>query len=719
VDYRISRGLKARVILINEIYNEYSSGAQDMVAVRDFIKSIYDKGTGPNDLLKNVLLFGDASYDYKNRLPGNTNYVITYESYDSRNYVNSYCSNDYFAFLDNPEGTWNTSIPHKMDVNVGRIPVGSLEEANAMVNKIKHYESITTFGDWRNKIVYAADDSDLSWDPIHLEDAETIYKVTDEDHLEYNNVKIYLDAYEQKSIGNAHRYPDATADFTKHMNQGALIMNYTGHGGEQGLAEERLLDIPTILSWKNINNMPLFVTATCEFSRYDDPSRVSAGELCILNPNGGMIALLTTVRVVTVYSNQALTKVIWKDNILDDLTSTPTLGDLFTKSKNAGQSYEHRNFTLLGDPALTLNYPKNEVITDSINGVKVTEFKDSLGALDLVTISGHIENRNGDYLSQYNGTLFPIVFDKEVTQKNLQNDPNAIPQEFQVRNEILFKGTVEIKDGYFSYSFYLPKDINYSFGQSKISYYAQNETEDAHGYYNGLTIGGSNPEAEEDTTPPEVNVWIDDYSFKLGGITNNSPLLIAKVFDEHGINTSTSGIGREIVGILDKGTEKEQTFILNEYYKAFLNSYKEGEVRFPMTNISTGKHTMHVRYWDTYNNSSMGYTEFVVENEDRLIVENVFSYPNPFEGFTIFNFDHNQAGEDLDVEIVIFNLYGKKVFHVNKEVLKSNSIVNTENWDELKGLSTYLSPGMHFYQIIVKTKDGKNAKKFGKIICLN
>ena len=719
VDYRVSKGLKARAILIDEIYNEYSSGAQDMVAVRDFIKSIYDKGTGPNDLLKDVLLFGDASYDFKNRIPGNTNYVITYESYESDNYLTSYCSNDYFAFLDDTEGLWESSTSHKMDINIGRIPVSNSEEATAMVHKIKHYESTKTFGDWRNRLVYSADDSDLSWDSIHLDDAEDLYEIADNDYKVYNNYKVYLDAYEQKSIGNANRYPDATADFNKYMNQGSLLINYTGHGGEQGLAEERLLDVPTVSAWENIDNMPLFITATCEFSRYDDPSRVSAGELCILNPEGGMIGLLTTVRVVQAGPNKILNNLIWDNNLLEDSLITPTLGDIFTKCKNLGGLYGHRNFTLLGDPALTLNYPKHEVITASINGVQASSFNDSLGALDLVTITGHIENKNGSYLSQFNGTCFPIVFDKEVTQKNRQNDPNAIPQEFKVRNEILFKGTVEVVNGFFKYSFYLPKDINYSFGQSKISYYANNESEDAHGYYNGLTIGGSNPNAEEDTTPPEVQVWMDDYSFKSGGITNNTPLLIAKVFDEHGINTSTSGIGREIVGILDKGTENEQTFILNDYYKAFLNSYKEGEVRFPMKDISTGKHTMHVRYWDTYNNSSIGYTEFIVKEEDELVVENVFNYPNPFYDFTIFNFDHNQAGKDLSVEITIYDTYGKQSYAMSREVLKANSVVNTENWEELKALSNHLSPGMHFYQLVVKTKDGKTAKKYGKIICLN
>lgn len=719
VAYRENQGVRGKVVLISQIYNEYSSGAQDMIAVRDFIKSVYDKGTGPNDLLENVLLFGDASYDFKDRISGNTNYVITYESYESNNYIGSYCSNDYFAFLDPSEGNWESSTTHKMDVNIGRIPVDNLDEAKAMVNKIKVYESTNALGAWRNKLVYAADDSDLSWDPIHLEDAENIYKIAHEDHKEYNNYKVYLDAYEQKSIGNANRYPEATADFTKHMNQGALAINYTGHGGEQGLAEERLLDIPTVNSWTNINNMPLFITATCEFSRYDDPGRVSAGELCLLNPNGGMIGLLTTVRVVTVSPNQVLNRLIWEDNLLNDLTQAPTLGDVFTKCKNLGNDYGHRNFTLLGDPALRLNYPKHEVVTDSINGFKVTEFNDSLGALDLVTISGHIESKTGAYLSQFNGTLYPIVFDKEITQKNLQNDDNAIPQEFKVQNEILFKGKVQVKDGYFSFSFILPKDINYNFGESKISYYADNGDEDAHGYYNGLIIGGSNPDAPIDTIPPKVEIWMDDYSFKIGGITDNSPLLIAKVFDESGINTSTSGIGREIIGIIDKGTENEKTYILNDYYESFLNSYKEGEVRFDLSNLSNGKHTMHVKYWDTYNNSAEGYTEFVVSNEEALKVENVYNYPNPFKGTTTFSFDHNQAGEDLKVELCIYDNFGKKMFTVSKEIKEAPTVVQSSDWEELKYISNYLSPGLYFYELNISVEGLGSTKKNGKIICIN
>jgi hypothetical protein len=718
VDYRATKGMSGMVATTTDIFNEYSSGTQDVVAMRDFIRSVYVKASGPQNELKHVLLFGDGSYDYKDKLPGNNNFVPTYESVESFNPTTSYCSNDFFGFMDSTEGEWING--HIMDIGLGRIPVNSLSEAQDMVDKILHYESNKTLGDWRNRLVYAADDSDLSWDKIHLEDAEDIFDIADQDHKVYNNRKIYMDAYVQQSLGGSSRYPEATLDFNKFMEQGALVFNYTGHGGEQGLAQESLIDVPTVNSWENMDNMPLFITATCEFSRYDDPSRFSAGELSILNENGGMIALMTTVRVVYATPNKYLNQRIWIENLLKDSSEIPTIGDIFKKCKNGNvSSYNDRNFTLLGDPAMKLAYPNHNVKTDSINGTHILSFTDTIQALQKVTITGHLENKSGTILSNFSGVVFPTVFDKPKIQRTLMNDANSVLQEFEVQQDIIYKGKAQVVNGLFSFSFIVPKDINYQYGFGKISYYAEDGTTDGHGFDNSVIIGGSNPNAAVDTEGPEIELWMDDYSFINGGTTGQSPLLIARVKDASGINTAGSGIGREITAVLDDETENEELYILNDYYESDLNSYQEGEVRFRLEDLNAGEHNIKVKFWDTYNNSSEESLEFIVSDDAKLALRHVLNYPNPFTTNTTFHFDHNKSGQDLDVVLQILTISGKVVKTFHEKVLTSEAHFDDLSWDGKDEYGDTIGRGVYMYKITVKSEDGNKDYKYEKLVILN
>jgi hypothetical protein len=717
VDYRASKGLTGRAVTTKEIFNEYSSGSQDVVAMRDFIKSIYDKD---NNTLKYVLMFGDGSYDYKDIIHGNNNYVPTYESKESYAPVDSYCSNDYFGFLDENEGRWWGNVKHYMDVCVGRIPVNSLSQGLAMVKKIQHYESNKTLGDWRNRVVYAADDGDLKWDSIHIDDAEDLFHISATDHTEYNSRKIYLDAFKQESLGGSSRYPDATSEFNKFMDKGSLVMNYTGHGGEQGLAQESLIDVPTINKWNNLDNMPLFITATCEFSRYDDPERLSAGEHSLLNEEGGMIGLMTTVRLVRPGPNKYLNLRIWKDNLFDDFEETPTIGEIFLHGKNLNViSYNDRNFTLLGDPALKLNYPLHNVKTDSINGSHILLYSDTIRALQNVTISGHLESKSGTILNNFNGVVYPTVFDKPTTERTLLNDANSVLQEFEVQQDILYRGKTQVVNGFFTFTFVVPKDINYQVGLGKISYYAENGEEDGHGFENSILIGGSNGSSVVDTEGPQIELWMDDYSFVSGGVTSESPLLIARVSDVSGINTAGSGIGREITAVLDKETEGEKTFILNDYYESDLNSFQEGEVRYRLSDLPTGQHNIKVKFWDSYNNSSEAELDFIVADDAKLALTHVLNYPNPFITNTTFHFNHNKAGQDLNVTLQVLTMSGRVVKTINELVSASDSHVTDLTWNGKDDNGNNIANGVYLYKLSVKSEDGNRAYQYEKLVVLN
>ncbi|MGZ4078413.1 MAG: type IX secretion system sortase PorU, partial [Bacteroidia bacterium] len=512
--------LSTIVVTTQQIYNEFSSGAQDICAIRDFVKMFYDRATTASELPEYLLLFGDGSYDNKKRFSSNTDYIPTYESYNSSILTNSFVSDDFYGCLDNTEGTMIPSVD-AVDLGVGRFPVKSNEEAAGIINKILYYTktgvpasipnngcsnlaSNSPYGDWRNMVCFIADDEDGD---LHISDANKLATIVDTTYNNYNVDKIYLDAYPQEATPGGDRYPGVTDAINKRVEKGCLIMNYTGHGGEVGLAHERIVEISDIDSWDNINNLPLFFTATCEFSRFDDPEATSAGELVLLNPKGGGIALFTTVRLVFASGNYTLNRDFYNAAFTPIAGKMPRLGDLFYYIKNqpGGNSTNSRNFTLLGDPALKLAYPKYNVSTDTVNHITVSaSSSDTLKALSLVTVSGFVRNGSGSVLNSYNGVIYPTVYDKKQNITTLSNDGPSVspPFIFSLQKNILYKGKASVTNGFFRFSFVVPKDIAYQYGIGRISYYAENGTEDASGYYEKVIIGGSSDSASLDVTGP-------------------------------------------------------------------------------------------------------------------------------------------------------------------------------------------------------------------------
>jgi len=699
--------LNVQIVLIDDIYNEFSSGAQDVTAIRDFVRFVYLKDSVPEKNLKYLLLFGNASYDYRNILPSNTNFIPTYQSLRIYSPINSYASDDYFSFLDDEEGDWEnvSSFDDKMDISVGRIPVSTLSEAHDVVDKIINYSSNKSFGDWRNKVLFVSDDVDDSGLNAHFTHSEYLSDYLSKNVKNVNVEKIYMDAYVQVSGSNGHKYPDAQAAINEQMQKGVLIVNYIGHGGEVGWAHERVLEISDINSWTNFDKLPVFITATCEFSRYDDPERVSAGQHVLLNPNGGGVALLTTSRVVYISGNETLTSNMFKDNLFEKTGNRyKTLGEILITTKNrTGSDPNTRKFILLGDPSMQIAIPELNVITTSL--------PDTLKALEEVTIAGEIQDISGNVLTDFNGTLCPTIFDKATLMKTLDNDNKGLSLPFTLMKNVIYKGKSSIDSGNFTFSFIVPKDISYAEGNGKISYYAYNTQMDACGNDMDIIVGGTSSEAIADYTPPVIKLYIGDTNFINGGITDENPLLLAKVYDENGINTTGNGVGHEILCFLDS----DAPVIINDYYQSLLNSYQYGEIRFPFQSLSEGEHTVSIKVWDVANNSAEASLTFYVKSSDEPTIRNIFNFPNPFTQETYFSFEHNFGSDVINVRIDIFDIMGSLVRTIEQDIVSEGPRISTISWNPSFDYGVTYKSGLFVYRITLTNDSGQIIQGTGKM----
>lgn len=722
-------GLDTLVVTTTQVYNEFSSGVMDLSAIRDMMRMYYERaGADAEKLPRYLLLFGDASFDFRFITfdeEKNTMKVPTYESVESLSKGISYGSDDYFGFLDPDEGDNIESSTEKLDIGIGRLPCVTAEEAAQLVDKIMHYKSGESFGSWRNALCFIADDEDYN---THVEDADALAQYVESAYPVYNQDKIYFDSYQQLPGAGGERYPEVESAINTKMFTGTLVMNYLGHGNEQNWAQERVLSVDDINSWENIDKLPLFVTATCSFSRYDNPDLRSAGELVLMNPNGGGIALVTTVRLVYASANYDL-----NSNLLEHLFEPvdgayPRLGDAVRLGKNAvtSSAVNNRKFILLGDPALMLNYPTHQVVTRTVNGFDIDVYTDTLKALEKVTITGEITDAAGVKLSGFNGVVYPAVFDKPVLINNLVNDPTfsgvggygpSEPFSFYLQKNALYKGKASVVNGEFSFTFIVPKDISYTYGAGKLSYYADNALEDAHGFDTGVIIGGTADDAVADDLGPKIDVYMNDETFVFGGLTDQNPILLIKLIDSSGINALGNAVGHDITATLDE--DQQTTLKLNEYYESDLDQYQSGSVIYPLSDIAPGRHSVTVKAWDVYNNSGDGYTEFVVAESADLALSHVLNYPNPFTDQTAFWFEHNRPGDVLDVKVEVFTVSGKRVITLQQQVATDGYRVDSITWDGRDAYGDVIGKGVYVYKLSVRAaSDNSKAHEFEKLVIL-
>lgn len=714
---RNNDGLTVKVVTPQQVYNEFSSGEQDVCAIRDYMKMIYDKsgGTQPQYLL----LVGRPSYDYRGIEGSCKLYVPNFQCNSIINNDAFKANDDFFGLLDNDEG--NNAAGRTIDIAVGRFPVSTAAQAQTAVDKTINYASATilgantqscNFGDWKNIATFVGDDENYN---AHVNTADAAAQIAAVENEDLNIEKIYLDAYQQVTYSSSARYPEVTTDINNRMNKGCLLFTYVGHGGKAGWAHERIIELTDINRWENKYNQPWMFTMTCEFA-WCDRSLVSPAELVFLNTHGGAVGMVSTMRVAFTGGNDTYIKALY-NNIFQSTDGQPnTLGEVNRRAKNAGagNSSDFNMLYVIGDPSMRLAQPRYVIVTDSINGTAIAQFTDTLKALSRVSVSGHIEDADGNPIPGFSGAVFPSIYDKKIIQNTLENDPESYYKEFEVQKNILFKGNVTVKNGHFNYSFILPKDINYSYGNGKMSYYAHSNNAEATGHYSDVIIGGMSDENINDTKGPDVQLFMNDEKFVNGGTVNSAPTLLVKLKDEYGINTTGNGIGHDLVAILDDGEQ----VILNNYYEAERDSSNCGTVRYPYKELSAGAHKLKVRAWDILNNSSESELEFVVASEEGLVLDHVLNYPNPFTTRTSFYFEHNRPGEVMDIMVTIYTISGKVVKTLESTQCNQGFRSEPIIWDGLDDFGDKIGKGTYIYRLKVRTANGEQAEKIEKVVIL-
>ena len=704
---------------ISAVYNEFSSGRADAGAIRDFARHLYET----DQQLKYVLLFGDASFDPRDLYEKGNHYVPTYQTEYSFSEINAYPADDFFALLSPDEGT--PLLTGALDVAVGRLPAQTEREATILVDKIIRYDTeITTYGDWRNRLLFVGDDEDGG---IHTRDVDSVARVINNLNLNVNSEKVYLDAFQQISTPGGTRVPNASESINNNLFKGVLSVIYLGHGGPKGWTQERVLKISDILSWRNPEKLPLFITATCTFAGFDDPGIKTGGEEIIMSENGGAIALFSTVRPVQTSGNRVLT-LATAELLYDPEKRDLTMGQVLSESKNTSGAARSnsRKFFLLGDPAQFMALPRYEVVAETINGNTIESGVDTIRALQRVTMTGRVQDFDGTLLEDFNGTVLPTIYDKAVTYQTLQQDPGSPLINFDLRNNIIFKGKASVTNGRFEFTFVVPKDINFNYGQAKLSFYAEsdemNRRRDAAGASFDVIVGGTDSNALADDEGPKVDVFMNTEDFVFGGLTGDDPVLLVKLQDDFGINVTGTSIGHDLTGTLDEDTRN--TYRLNDFYEAELDDYTRGTVRFPLSDLEEGRHQISVRAWDVANNPGTGYTEFIVAGDGKIALDRVLNYPNPFTTRTCFQFEHGMDVGDLDVRVQIFTINGKLVKTLEQRINSPGSRLGLDNcieWDARDDFGDELARGVYLYRVQVRTADGaalEGESDFEKLVIL-
>jgi len=718
---RAHNGLKVVLVSTQQIYNEFSSGRDDAAALRNFGLMLYERSPE----LKYLLLFGDGSFDHRNVLELGTNFVPAFEHDGRLTEVGSFPADDFFGIFS--PATNGQPLEPDLNVAIGRLPVKTADEATQVVRKLIRYDvEPNTLGDWRTRMVFVGDDEDGNQ---HARDVDRVATSVAARKPDLNFDKLYFDLFPQQSLSAGDRFPDITEGLDRAIFRGALAVTYLGHGGPRGWAQERVLTIPQIRNWNRPPNSidpiqpPVFITATCTFSNYDDAAFVSAGEEALLTPNGGVAALLTTTRPVFATRNFVLTDETVKAMLERPDGNWRTLGDIIRIAKNnvtpfpftsvnlSGNTENARKFTLLGDPAMVIAFPKQSVRTTMVDDLPITEERqDTVRALQKMKISGEVTDLAGNLLSDFNGQVFPTIYDKARSVTTLQQDqPTVNPLEVSVQRNIVFRGRATVTNGKFDFEFVVPRDINYAFGAGKISYYAAdlNQFTDASGFYDKLIIGGTSTDIIIDDEGPTVEVFMDDENFISGGETSDDPILLVNLTDDLGINVTGNSIGHDLEAVLDEDTRN--SIVLNDYYEAEADDFRKGKVRYPLFDLEPGLHTVSVRAWDVANNSAQGKTEFIVAADGADAISRILNYPNPFTDRTCFQFDHTLVGQEVEAIVQIYTISGRLVKTLTRDFPFADGTVRLDDcieWDGLDDYGDQLARGVYLYQVRLRGDSG-------------
>ncbi len=742
-DYRAAlNGLRPLIVTQRQIFNEFNGGVPDPVAIRDFMKYLYDyAGLDEDRLPEYLVLFGNATFDYRGiESSSMQNLVFNFQHYvdnDNLSRVGTYGSDDFFGFMGDDEGSWTASDHNNLlDLKIGRFPVQTLEQAHTMVDKVKTFEDPENSGDWRTLFTFTADDNVNSSNndrDLHTYNADFTAESIDEDATAIRVRKLYQFSFPIENTPAGRRVPQGTTAIVEQINRGTLTFHFSGHGSEQILTGQRLFQSSDIPRLTNKNRPTIMVTATCSFGRYDDNVDFSGAEKLLLHDNGGAVASLTTSRVVFTSqspdpggdNNFSLHVELTRQMTMRNPDgSNRTIGDIFMSTKNVimGSStrINNRKFVLLGDPAMSMGLPEQKMEITEINGI--TDFSGDpiqIRSLDRVTLSGRVVDTQGNHDTQFNGEGVVRVYD--ASRLEALPDPdvtcNLLPDcGFRVQNDILFNGRVSITDGTFNTEFIVPKDISYSDSLARVHVYAFNpDRTDAAGSFSGFFLNGVNDDAENIFDGPEMDVYINDDNFVNGSLVNRDPTLFVDVFSEGGVNTTGAGVGHELIAVLrnEDNPQQEQTFILNEFYTSELDDFTRGRIEYPLDNLSDGSYSLSVRVWDVFNNVGEKEIFFDVSGGEDLVIRNIYNYPNPMHNFTRFAFEHNQSiGQPVDVFIRIFTLSGRPVAQIRESRVTTGNLEMFE-WNGRDDDNNRLAAGTYLYHLRVRTDgpDGRQSKE--------
>lgn len=688
----LSAPISSVVVDIDTLFNEFGLGLPDPTAMRDFLKYAT---THWNVQPKYVLFFGDASVDHKLVLGNDRWWVPTMQTAQSNNKISSYNYEDYFASLD-PNNPTSVSIAH------GRLCPRSIEQARWCVDRIIKYETQSFKSPWKNTITIVADDLWSTDNPggevFNTSDSEVLASSYTPD--DYEVKRIYTEEYPLIQASSGRRRPEAREAIINQVNNGTLILNYAGHGNPKVWAHEAILTYDdTKTQFTNADRLTFIVAATCDWGRFDEPGEQSSAEEVMVAPKGGAIGVLSATRAVYAYANAATNR--WFYSYMLFVNPIMRLGDATMLTKNVLDNVENKQkYFLLGDPTLRLVSPTGIVTIDTING-KPTAALDTLHALAKVSVKGSVRDTAGTKITNFNGTALITVFDAERTRKIPQIPTVTITE----NGAVIYKGEVSVRDGVVDATFVIPKDIAYENKRGRMSLYFSNATGDGRGYTTNFIIGGTSPDVVTDSIGPTISIYFDNTAFRSGDVVNNDPVLIVELNDSSGINSSANSIGHRLEAWID-GSSK--SIDLTEYYKGHIDSYQSGAAEYRLSNLPPGEHTIRVRAWDVYNNSSTADARFVVSAGERLSIYNVFNFPNPVRKSTTFTFQHNQIAS-VDVVVRIYTVAGRLIHTIEQPGY--NDRFFKVDWDTRDHDGDLVGSGTYLYRVTAKTSDGKYASE--------
>ncbi len=705
-----ARGLLARVVLLENIILDFGAGKMDPAAIRNFLAWQY-RSHLPAGALQYVLLLGTGHYDYIGRNTSFKSLMPAFQSMNSLDPLSTYTSDDYYGILESGSDL-NTGGGFRMQISVGRIPARNIAELEQYWQKYEQYHSSESFGAWKQRLLFVADDEDLN---LHIEDAEfTAAKVPAESPFLLQ--KLYLDAYPAKLENGVKTFPGAVTENLNQLNRGVLLWNYNGHGGYFKLAEESIIDQQILQQLNNAYRLPLVVTATCNFAPHDQPDLNAVGTQLLLQPKTGAVAVLSTTRIVYASSNR-LINAAFMEALFDSSLSVSerTVGKALQRAKNIryqqGDITNNAKFSLLGDPALQLFPQLQDLHTRSLT-VK-GESTDTLKATNEYILTAGLQNSNTSFGREATGEI--TVVDKPVKRTTLGNSPQSPRFEYYLQNAVIYKGQSATENDHLQARFIVPKDIQYQYDKGKILYYAHDAAQEYAGVDVHKVIGGTG-DGQPDEEGPAIQLFLDDEKFVSGSITNEQPLLIVKLKDSSGINILGLGLGHDITATINQNAD--QVYVLNNYYETSAGNNRAGTIRYQLPVMKEGFHQVTVKAWDVFNQSSEKTIDFQVVNRENFTLEQVFNYPNPFTTNTNFWFQHNRAGEQLQVSIEIYTVSGKLVKTFRETIFSEGNRCNEINWNGRDEYGNKLGRGVYIYKLTVKTADHQRAVRYEKLFLL-